>query len=454
MKHDKTILIVEDEASLRLVLSKTAQRKGYAAATAATIAEAKEKLNAGRFFAAFLDIRLPDGQGLDLLGWIKERGMPTPCVVMTADATMDNAIKAVKRGAFEYLVKPLDLNEIEQILDRIEQRAALAGSAKEAAPEAAAPGRFEIIGRSAPMQGLFKKIGKAAASNFTVLITGESGCGKELVARNLHEFSDRAARPFVTVNCSAIPKDLMESELFGHLKGAFTGADRDQKGLVEEADGGTLFMDEIGEIGPKMQAKLLRLLEEGKITPVGARKATPVDVRFAAATNRDLEAMVKEGLFREDLYHRLNVLAIHVPPLRKRPGDIELLARYFVKRYGGGKRIADEACAELATRHWPGNVRQLQNAIKRALVMGSDEVLMPHHFSKVEDQAPEEMADWIGRIIQQGGDEIHGRIMGQIEAEMIRQGLEKCRGNKIKTAALLGINRNTLTKKVKDYSLE
>ncbi|MBI5637370.1 MAG: sigma-54-dependent Fis family transcriptional regulator [Nitrospinae bacterium] len=454
MKHEKTVLIVEDEASLRLVLSRTAQRKGYAAATAATIAEAKEKLHAGRFFAAFLDIRLPDGQGLDLLGWIKERGIATPCVVMTADATMDNAIKAVKRGAFEYLVKPLDLNEIEQILDRIEQRAALAGAAKEAAPEAAAPGRYEIIGRSAPMQSLFKKIGKAAASNFTVLITGESGSGKELVARNLHEFSDRAARPFVTVNCSAIPKDLMESELFGHIKGAFTGADRDQKGLVEEADGGTLFMDEIGEIGPKMQAKLLRMLEEGKITPVGARKGTPVDVRFAAATNRDLEAMVREGHFREDLFHRLNVLHIPVPPLRKRVGDIELLARYFVKRYGGGKRIADEACAELAKRNWPGNVRQLQNAIKRALVMGSDEVLMPHHFSKVEEQAPEEMADWIGRIIQQGGDEIHGRIVGQIEAEMIRQGLAKCRGNKIKTAALLGINRNTLTKKVKDYSLE
>ncbi len=454
MKPDKAILIVEDEASLRLVLSRTAQRKGYGAATAATIAEAKEKLQAGRFFAAFLDIRLPDGQGLDLLGWIKERGIATPCVVMTADATMDNAIKAVKRGAFEYLVKPLDLNEIEQIMDRIELRTTLAGTAKEVPPETAAPGRYEIIGRSAPMQALFKKIGKAAASHFTVLITGESGSGKELVARNLHEFSDRAGGPFVTVNCSAIPKDLMESELFGHLKGAFTGADRDQKGLVEEADGGTLFMDEIGEIGSKMQAKLLRLLEEGKITPLGARRGTPVDVRFAAATNRDLEAMVKEGHFREDLYHRLNVLHIAVPPLRKRTGDIELLARYFVKRYGNGKRISDEACAELAARPWPGNVRQMQNAIKRALVMGSDEVLMPHHFSAVEDQAPEEMAGWIARTIQQGGEDIHGRIIGQVEAEMIRQGLEKCRGNKIKTAALLGINRNTLTKKVKDYSLE
>ena len=453
MKSQKKILVVEDEASLRLILGRTFQRKGYAVETAATIQAAETLLKQETFFAAFLDIRLPDGGGLELLSWIKSRNLPLPCVVMTADATMDNAIKAVKRGAFEYLVKPLDLNEIEEILGRMEQRHLLAAAVEEE-PAAVENGKYEIIGKSPAMQKLYKKIGRAAASNFTVLITGESGSGKELVARNLHEFSDRADKPFVVVNCSAIPKELMESELFGHVKGAFTGADRNQTGLLEEADGGTLFMDEIGEIGLKMQVKLLRLMEEGKITPVGARKNIPVDVRFAAATNRNLNEMVRQGLFRDDLYHRLNVLPIHIPPLGKRPGDVELLARYFVKRHGQGKKISDAACHELEKRGWPGNVRQLQNAIKRALVMSSDDMLLPAHFAKTEEEAPEEVENWISRMVEKDGEKLHEKIIGRIESELIRQALEKCGGNKIRAAKLLGINRNTLTKKVKDYSLE
>ncbi|MBI5178947.1 MAG: sigma-54-dependent Fis family transcriptional regulator [Nitrospinae bacterium] len=454
MKDKKTVLIVEDEASLRLVLGKTVQRKGYAAEYAATVREAEALLLEGNYFAGFLDIRLPDGGGLELLSRIKNSPRQFPCVVMTADATMDNAIKAVKRGAFEYLVKPLDLNEIEQILDRLERRHELASSAAEEQPALVETGKYEIIGRSPAMQKLFKKIGRAAASHFTVLITGESGSGKELVARNLHEFSDRASKAFVPVNCSAIPKDLMESELFGHVKGAFTGADRDQKGMMEEADGGTLFMDEIGELSLKMQAKLLRMLEEGRITPVGSRKAVPVDVRFVAAPNRELEDMVKEGQFREDLFHRLNVIPIHVPPLRNRAGDVELLAKYFVKRHGAGKRISEDACGELEKRPWPGNVRQLQNAIKRALVMSSEDTLLPGHFSKAEEETPEELEEWIARMMRREGDGLYDRVIGQIESELIRQALEKCGGNKIQAAKLLGINRNTLTKKVKDYALE
>ena len=437
---------------MRLVLSRTVQRKGYAAETVATIRGAETLLKQEVFFAVFLDIRLPDGGGLELLSWIKNRHLQCPCIVMTADATMDNAVKAVKRGAFEYLVKPLDLDEIEGIIDRLEQRQALAAASTE--DTVAESGKYEIIGKSPAMQKMYKKIGKAAASNFTALVTGESGSGKELVARNLHEFSDRAGKPFVTVNCSAIPKDLMESELFGYAKGAFTGADHDQKGLLEEADGGTFFMDEIGEVPPKVQVKLLRVMEEGKITPVGSRKAVPVDTRFVAATNRDLEEMVKQGLFREDLFHRLNVLRIHVPPLGKRPGDAELLARYFVKRHGQGKKISDAACQELEKRAWPGNVRQLQNAIKRALVMSSDDTLLPSHFAKKEEEAPEEVEDWISRMMQKEGDGLYEKIIGRIEAELIRQALVKCGGNKIKAAHLLGINRNTLTKKVKVYALE
>ncbi len=368
---------------------------------------------------------------------------------------MSNAVKAVKKGAFEYIVKPFDISEIEQILERVEQRLAMRGSA-DIAPAVAVKeaGKYEILGRSPAMQKLYKKIGKAAASSYTVLITGQSGTGKELVARNLHNFSDRAQNPFVTVNCSAIPKELMESELFGYIKGAFTGADSDRKGLLEEADSGTLFMDEIGETSIKMQAKLLRLLEEGRITPVGSRKPVPIDVRFITATNRDLAKMVEDGHFREDLYHRINVIPITVPPLSRRAGDVELLAKYFVKRHGGGRKISDEACAALAVRSWPGNVRQLLNVIKRTLVMSTSHILTPEKFPVVDEEAPEAMDAWIGRQLHKGGDRIHQKVIGEIENELIRQALTLCGGNKIKAANLLGINRNTLTKKVKDYALE
>lgn len=455
MKNEKKILIVEDEASLRIVLGRAVERKGFVVRTAATIREAEASFKKEQFFAAFMDVRLPDGNGLELLSWARSHNITCPCVVMTADATMDNAVKAVKRGALEYVVKPLDLDEIEQILQRIEQRHAMAHvhtAADETAPFAEG-GKYEIIGRSPAMQKLFKKIGRAAASSFTALITGESGCGKELVARNLHDFSDRAGKPFVTVNCSAIPRDLLESELFGHLKGAFTGADRDQTGLLEEANGGTLFMDEIGEIIPKTQVKLLRVLEEGKITPVGGRRSVPIDVRFVAATNKNLEDMVASGLFREDLFHRLNVIPIHIPPLRNRAGDAPLLARYFVKRHGGGRKISDEACANLENRPWPGNVRQLQNSVKRALVMTSDETLLPEHFSKAEKDAPEETEEWVARMMEGEKGKIHELVVGQVEKTLLRLALEKCGGNKIQAAKLLGINRNTLTKKVREYSL-
>ncbi len=454
MRREKNILIIDDEASIRLILGRAAERKGYAVTAASSIGEAEEILRkGGQFFAAFIDIRLPDGSGLDLLVWIKHNRRQCTCVVMTAEATMNNAVKAVKKGAFEYLVKPLDLDEVEQILDRIERRLALAKTAPEEVLPFAESGDFEIIGRSPAMQKLFKKIGRAAASHFIVLITGESGCGKELVARNLHEFSDRAGGPFITVNCSAMPKDLMESELFGHVKGAFTGADRDHAGILKEADGGTLFMDEIGEISPKTQVKLLRLLEDGKTTPVGGRKAVPIDVRFVAATNRDLEDAVVKGHFREDLFHRLNVIPIHVPPLRVRRGDISLLATYFVKRHGGGRKISESALEELEKNGWPGNVRQLQNAVKRALVMSSDDPLLPEHFSKAAEEAPEEMQEWLARMMERETRNIHGTVVARVEKELLRLALEKCGGNKIKAAKLLGINRNTLTKKAKEFLL-
>ena len=454
MNTQKLVLVVEDENTRRIVLSTTRSKGGYAVDAAKNIAQAKSFLKSRDYFAAFIDIRLPDGNGLDLLPQPTEK-KSCACVVMTAEATMDNAIKAVKKGAFEYLVKPFDLGDIDNILERVEQRLAMRGN-MERGPAVASKeaGKHEIIGRSPAMQKLYRKIGKAAASSYTVLITGQSGTGKELVARNLHNFSDRAQNPFVTVNCSAIPKELMESELFGYVKGAFTGADSNRKGLLEEADTGTLFMDEIGETSLKMQAKLLRLLEEGMITPLGSRKPVPIDVRFITATNRNLSQMVEESLFREDLYHRINVIPITVPPLARRAGDVELLAKYFVKRFGRGRKISDDACAALAVRSWPGNVRQLLNVIKRTLVMSTSHLLTPEKFPVEDEEAPEAMDAWIGRQLHKGDGRIHQKVMGEIESELIRQALQLCGGNKIKAAKLLGVNRNTLTKKVKDYKLE
>lgn len=446
---------MEDEETLRIVIDRVVTGMGYAVDSTGSVNEAQRLHKANSYLAAFYDIRLPDGDGLSLLSWTAKNARNCNCVIMTAEATMNNAIQAVKKGAFEYLVKPFDIKEVEQIIGRIERRAAISSSSEtESLPAPKVSSKFEIIGQSPAIQKLYRKIGKAAASSYTVLITGESGSGKELVARNLHDFSDRADMPFVTVNCSAIPSELMESELFGYVKGAFTGADRDNNGLLQEADGGTLFMDEICEINTKMQAKLLRLLEDGKITPLGSRKAKPVNVRFIAATNRDVIKMVEKKQFREDLYHRLNVIPIKVPSLRKRREDIGLLARYFVKRSGGGRRISDEACRALEERPWPGNVRQLLNAIKRALVMSSENVLQASQFQIVEEEAPGELEAWIARNLQKGGKDIHKNIVSRVEAELIRQALEKCGQNKIKAARLLGINRNTLTKKVKDYSLE
>jgi len=447
----RKILVVEDEPSLRFVLSKVIARNGYKAEMADCVQKAKELLRDNAYFAHFLDIRLPDGDGVDLLVWIRKRGIPAASVVMTAEATMKNAVRAVKKGAFEYLVKPFDLKEIDRVIERLEQRRVLAraSGARDAVCEAE-PARWELVGRCPAMQKLYKKIGKAAGSEFTVLITGESGTGKELVARNLHQFSDRKSGPFVPFNCAATPRDLIESELFGHMKGAFTGADSQRKGFIEEAEGGTFFMDEIGETTPGMQAKLLRLLEEGTITPVGSRKPIKTDVRFIAATNRNLKEMVGKNEFREDLFHRLNVIPIKIPPLRERDGDMELLATYFVKKYGGGRKISNAALRALAGRRWPGNVRQLENAIKRAIVMSSDdEPLLPSHFPQTDEEAPAGIEGWVARSLRAGGENIYSRIVGKVETELIRQAVEKCGGNKVKAAKLLGINRNTLSRKLK-----
>jgi two-component system nitrogen regulation response regulator GlnG len=306
---------------------------------------------------------------------------------------------------------------------------------------------YEIIGNTGPIQKLYKKIGKAATSDFPVLITGESGSGKELVAQNLHKFSDRADKPFVAVNCSAIPKELFESELFGHLKGAFTGADRHTTGFIQEANGGTLFMDEIGDTPKKIQPKLLRFLEDGKVAQLGSRVYEDADVRFIAATNRNLKKMVENKEFREDLYHRLNVISLKVPSLKERQEDIPLLSRHFVKTFGGGKKISEEGILELQRRSWPGNVRQLLNTIKRAIVMSGDEVLVPESFTPSEEEPPLELDRWIAKHIARGGAKIYDRVVGEVEGELIRQALDRVGGNKVKAAKLLGINRNTLSKK-------
>jgi two-component system nitrogen regulation response regulator GlnG len=443
------ILIVEDESSIRFVLSEFLTGKGFDVKTAENFESAKKALASEYYKMHFLDIRLPDGDGLDLLTQIKESGSAGPVIVMTAESTMNNAIRAVKRGAFEYIVKPFALEEIEEIIGRVFRRHAISPSSKTETPLAPRENtKYEIIGNSEPMQKLYKKIGKAAPSGFPALIIGDSGVGKELVARNLHEFSDRSDRPFIAVNCSAIPKELFESELFGYVRGAFTGADRNTPGFIQEADGGTLFMDEIGDAPKKIQPKLLRFLEDRKVAQLGSRVYKDIDVRFIAATNKNLKKMVENKDFREDLYHRLNVISLKIPTLKERQEDIPLLARNFVKIFGGGKKISDEAILELQRRSWSGNVRQLLNTIKRAIVMSGDDVLVPESFTPADEEPPQEFDIWIAKHIARGGEKIYERVVGEVEGELIRQALDRVGGNKVKAAKLLGINRNTLSKKL------
>jgi len=465
------ILVADDEESIRFVLREALEGEGHAVEEARDGQAADQALSAGDFDLAFLDIRMPGLTGLEVLEQLRTTGCSTAVVIITAQNTMDNAVEAMKRGALDYLVKPFSLAEALALVERARSTQALQREVRELRREVGrgvAPGGERLVGRSPALLEIFKTVGKVAVRNVPVLITGESGTGKELVARALHAASPRADAPFVAVNAAAIPRELLESELFGHERGAFTGAISARLGRFREASGGTLFLDEIGDMPVELQAKLLRVLQSGEVIPVGGRDPVHVDVRVITATHRDLDQAVRSGGFREDLLYRLRVVPIAIPPLRERHQDIATLAQHFVERYAGelcegGVTLAPSTLAYLEQYAWPGNVRELENAVKRALVLASTNVLSPDDFAFLEDgsrAAPEgaSLTDLVNAEVREAladpnPEDIHRALLERVERPLLEAVLRYTDGNQIRAAALLGINRNTLRKKIGDLGI-
>jgi len=436
-----TILIVDDDAALRDSLAETVHDLGYHAQLAASGREALGILASNEIHGVLLDIRMPSGlDGIEVLRRIRAQKNGPPVVVLTAFASAENTIEAMRVGAFDHLTKPIGRQELQELLARMLAR-----------PAAVPPGVLSdhaagtLIGLSEPMRRVQKTIGLAADSDATVLVLGETGTGKELVARALHQHGRRKHKPFVAVNCAAIPADLLESELFGHMRGAFTGAAADRAGAFREADGGTLFLDEIGDMPATMQAKILRALQERVVTPVGG-KPVPVDARVIAATHRDLPSLVAQGAFREDLYYRLNVVPIGLPPLRERRTDIAPLAEHFVEAAstnGDTKRLTAAAAALLLQHSWPGNVRELRNVIERACVMVRGEVI---------DAADLDITLAATEPTLHDGLDLPTAV-AKLEEAMIRKTLAACGRNRAEAARRLNIHRQLLYAKMQRYGL-
>jgi two-component system nitrogen regulation response regulator GlnG len=468
------VLVADDEASIRFVLREALEEAGHEVTDVDSGEAAWAQLAAGGIDVAFLDIRMPEPTGLELLDRLRSLGGDTAVVVITAQNTLENAVEAMKRGALDYLVKPFQIVEVLGLVDKAIRTRALEREVRALRREArgrGAPGGDRLVGRSGAILEVFKTIGRVAAREVAVLITGESGTGKELVTRAIHQASPRAGGAFVAVNAAAIPRELLESELFGHERGAFTGATESRPGRFREASGGTLFLDEIGDMPPELQAKLLRVLQSGEVTSVGGKRAEKVDVRIVAATHRDLDALVREDRFREDLLYRLRVVPIHIPPLRERTEDVAVLAQHFVERYaqelGTSARWLSESAVEfLASYAWPGNVRELENAIKRALVLASHDVLTPDDFAfLIAPAAPADdagAADSLEERVRQetlallrGAEprDLHLRILERTERPLLEAVLAHTNGNQLRAASLLGINRNTLRKKITELGI-
>jgi two-component system response regulator AtoC len=451
----KRILIVDDEESMRHMLSIMLKKEGYEVEAAANGRLALEALAKGGFDAVLCDIRMPEMDGVGFLKALDHRAQELTVIMMSAFGTIDTAIEAMKLGAYDYISKPFKSDEILLTLRKAEERERLRRDNARLLSEVQQVYSYDsIIGKSAPMQEVFKTLQKVAGYKSTVLLMGESGTGKELLARAVHYNSPRRDRPFVAVNCGAIPENLLESELFGHLKGAFTDASRNKKGLFEEAHEGTLFLDEIGELPFALQVKLLRVLQEEEIRRVGDVKAIKIDVRVIAATVKDLEKEVKAGRFREDLYYRLNVLPLHVPPLRVRKDDIPVLVDHFVKKYNARLEmkvsgVTPEAMAFLMEYDWPGNVRELENAIERAIVLtDATHIQVANLPPAVRDFQSKSRLELLK-------DEYSIKKTSRIlEEELIRKALAKTRGNRTHAAKLLEISHRALLYKIAEYGIE
>ncbi|GAC1691782.1 MAG: nitrogen regulation protein NR(I) [Steroidobacteraceae bacterium] len=456
------VWLVDDDASIRWVLERALRHDGMTARAFEAAEPALDALRREAPDVLITDIRMPGASGLELLRRIRDQRPALPVIVMTAHSDLGSAVSAYQGGAFEYLPKPFDIDQAVALVRRAAS-AGLPGSGAGGSPQIP-----ELLGRAPAMQQVFRAIGRLARSSVTVLITGESGTGKELVARALHEHSPRAGKPFVALNTSAIPADLLESELFGHERGSFTGADTQRRGRFEQADGGTLFLDEIGDMSVPLQTRLLRVLAEGEFYRVGGQTPIRVDVRVIAATHQALEERLARGLFREDLYHRLNVIRVELPPLRARGEDIPDLLQHYLQvaaRELGveQKALAPEALARLTAHGWPGNVRELVNLCRRLSVLAPGSVvhvadLPPQIAAAGSAAAP---SDWMTRLegwaegqLAAGGTPLLEAALPQFERVLIRVALRRTHGHRQEAAKLLGWGRNTLTRKLRELGMD
>ncbi|GMV38553.1 MAG: sigma-54-dependent Fis family transcriptional regulator [Myxococcales bacterium] len=453
------ILIVDDEASMREFLEILLQKEGYAVQTANSAEDAFARIDASEFDLVLTDLKMPRGSGIDVLERVKASWPDTQVVLMTAYSTIETAIEALKKGAYDYVSKPFKLDELKVIIDKaLDKRRLVVENERlrDALRERYSFGN--IIGRSERIRQVFDLVERVARTRTSVLITGESGTGKELVAKALHYNSLRKDHPFVVINCGAIPENLMESELFGHVKGSFTGAIAHKKGLFEIAHGGTLFLDEVGELTLPLQVKLLRVLQERRIKPVGGVQESDVDVRIIAATNKELEEEIRTGRFREDLFYRLNVIQVRMPPLRERREDVPLIAAHFLQRFCDemGKsilHIAPDALDALASYHFPGNVRELENIIERAVTFEMSDVLtiqsLPRSVAQQRESLPSLGADM--EIPDEGCD--LERMLADIEREFLMKALARTGGVKTDAARLLGISFRSIRYKLDKYNI-
>jgi len=440
------LLIVDDEEGFRKIMSRELAHSGYVVESAGTLEEARHRIAAKSFHLVVLDVQLPDGNGLDLLAEIKEASPATEVIMLTAFGTVNEAVRAMREGANHFLTKPCKLDEMEAILEKALQHQTLerSHSALKRDVERLQPSdRF--VGSSPKVREVHDLVSRVAETESTVLIRGESGVGKELIARAVHRHSPRSRQPFVVVDCASLHENLLQSELFGHEKGAYTGADRLKHGLFEVADRGTIFLDEIGEITPTLQVKLLRVIETGAFRRVGGTVDIKVDVRVIAATNRSLETMMKEGAFREDLYYRLNVFSVHLPPLREKKDDLPALIEHFIRNSSiVPKRtvsVSPEALAVLKRYMWPGNVRELGNVIERALILCDDGVIEPEHLPMSVRMTPP---------FDTEEDSAGLPTIEEVENRYIRRVLDECKGHRQKAARILGISERNLYRKLKE----
>jgi two-component system nitrogen regulation response regulator GlnG len=468
MSNAAQVWVVDDDRSIRWVLEKALQKAAIQARSFPNAGGLLDALDQGKPDAILTDIRMPGMDGLELLRQLQDKCPQLPVIIMTAHSDLESAVSAFHGGAFEYLPKPFDVDEA---VDLVRRACAQTQRQRQEKAAPAAPEKTpEIIGEAPSMQEVFRAIARLARSHITVLINGESGTGKELVARALHRHSPRSDKPFIALNMAAIPRDLLESELFGHERGAFTGAQARRAGRFEQADGGTLFLDEIGDMPADLQTRLLRVLADGEFFPVGAHTPVKVDVRIIAATHQNLDNLVSEGRFREDLYHRLNVIRIHLPPLRDRRQDIPLLLRHFLKEASQELKVETKSLlpdveAYLCRLDWPGNVRQLENTCRWITVMaaGKDVHLddLPPELLHVKTEASpvadgweESFRQWVEQRVRRGDHNVAKEAIESAEGILITTALQVTRGRRQEAAKLLGYGRNTLTRKIAELSLD